>query len=191
MTQFQHTLRQLLTGAKTETSRIVKPDERWVNGDVGIPYKGGVYCFNGAAVIAALKPGARFVKGKDYAIVPARGVKSVGRFRVEAIWRQDVRTLTPEQTKAEGFLNYAAFMVVWCKMHDPTFKMDYDPQGDWRIQLLGKGTVVTALEWLKILQLRPDAFYQAWRMTISVLWETVDWDAPAVRALQIEPHTVY
>jgi hypothetical protein len=37
---------------------------------------------------------------------------------------------------------------------------------------------------------RPAEYYQAWRMTVRVLWDTVDWDAPAVMALHIAKSTV-
>ncbi len=154
MTQFQHTLRQLLTGEKTETSRIALPEPdgtglrdgemfRWPNGVKAVQR------FNASQ----MKWITVWLEGQEYAIQPARGVRSVGRYRVEAIWWQDVRSLTAQQIKAEGFSSAQAFDALWQKMHGE--------------------------------------HYEAWRMSIRVLWETVDWDAPAVRALQIEPKSVY
>lgn len=173
MTQFQHTLKALLEGRKTETSRIALPhsdgtgtfdceDIRWPNGIESVQrLKVGVLGWRTVWQV-----------GKDYAIEPHRGVRSVGRYRVEAIWRQDVRTLTLGQIEAEGFENRYDFLSVWCAMHDKQFKP------------------IAAHGWAH-LDYRPAERYQAWRMTIQVLWETVNWDARAVRALQIEKSKLY
>ena len=138
MTQFQHTLKALLEGRKTETSRIVKVNQLWYP-NLGVIADSDDHGWNNRTVWAI---------GKDYAIVPARGKKSVGRFVVDAIWWQDVRSLTAKQIQAEGFNSAQAFDALWLKMHGE--------------------------------------HYEAWRITIRVLWETVDWDAPAVAALHID-----
>jgi hypothetical protein len=149
MTQFQHTLKALLEGRKTETSRIALPqpdgtgefDCEMIGYPLGVP---SVQRY----LVGWDKWRTVWQTGKDYAIVPARGKKSVGRFVVDAIWWQDVRSLTAKQIQAEGFNSAQAFDALWLKMHGE--------------------------------------HYEAWRMTIRVLWETVDWDAPAVVALQIK-----
>jgi hypothetical protein len=167
MTQFQHTLKALLEGRKTETSRIIKPDQYLV-GENFVQY---VRSSSGLHRVY-------FEKGKDYAIQPARGVRSVGRCRVEAIWRQDVRTLTLGQVDDEGFTSWQEFWTVWCKMHDPS------PLPFQKID----GYFPSILDCKNALMERPAERYQAWRMTIKVLWDTVDWNAPAVKALHIEPY---
>jgi hypothetical protein len=178
MTQFQHTLKALLEGRKTETSRIVKANQLWYP-NLGVIADSEDHGWNNRTVWAI---------GKDYAIQPGRTIKSIGRYRVEAIWRQDVRTLTAEQISAEGF--YAAwgsrwdFMQVWIQMHDTGY-----------YNLLRKHAMLpgeanhpsSEAYWGTRLNERLAERYQAWRMTIQVLWDTVDWDAPAVKALQIEP----
>lgn len=177
MTQFQHTLRQLLLGDKTETSRIVKPgDYTWMCGEMPAPWIVGrlPYVMQYSAIHSA-EHVARFRRGQDYAIQPDRTSKSVGRYRVEAIWRQDVRTLTHKQARNEGFLNTQQFFDVWCWMHD---KEAFKRYGFWQRDA-------------ERLNVYPTERYTAWRMTISVLWDTIDWDAPVVRALQIEPKAVY
>lgn len=170
MTQFQHTLKQLLTGQKTETSRIAlpEPDGTGTFFCEMIRYPGGVPCVQ-LYLPTWDKWRTVWETGKEYAIVPRRGVKSVGRYRVESIWRQDVRTLTEAQVHAEGFQTWQEFLQVWCQMHDPKV-LSFST--DWTVS--------------KHLATRSPERYQAWRMTIRVLWETVDWDAPAVRALQID-----
>jgi hypothetical protein len=161
MTQFQHTLKALLEGRKTETSRIIKANQLWYP-NLGVVANSNDHGWNNRTVWAI---------GKDYAIEPRRDVRSVGRYRVEAIWRQDVRTLTQAQVKAEGFVSMFEFMKVWVGMHDPEMR---------------------DLAWSAYrIDARPNDRYTAWRMKINVLWETIDWNAPAVAALQIEPRTVY
>ena len=177
MTQFQHTLRQLLTGQKTETSRIVKEGQEYAG---ALPHA--------IPLVYQWDKNINYTRtvwqvGKDYAIQPGRGVKSVGRYRVETIWRQDVRTLTLGQVEAEGFNSlWIGFWEVWCKMHDAPAVADMQ-----HIRAL----TGSHLDAKKILMERPAERYQAWRMTISVLWETVDWSAPAVAALQIPERQLY
>lgn len=197
MTQFQHTLKQLLTGEKTETSRIVKPNEyTWICGERPAPWntRGAVKLYS--QVIAerqtetSISHRIVWERDKEYAIQPARGVHSVGRYRVEAIWRQDVRTLTLGQVEDEGFKKalWGDFWLIWCKMHDKPAYDEICERWDERYHGI-KDVTLTGVK--NYLLERPAERYQAWRMTIRVLWETVDWDAPAVRALQIEPKTIY
>lgn len=190
MTQFQHTLKALLEGRKTETSRIIKGNQLWYP-NLGVVADSNNHGWNNRTVWAI---------GKDYAIVPRRGVHSVGRYRVEAIWRQDVRTLTREQAKAEQVGNVPLdmgsewkfnFLQLWTQMHDKKFAFKFDPQiVDYRINLCGEQDIVSWEGLQAVIASRPAERYQAWRMTIQVLWPTVDWDAPAVKALQIEPHAL-
>src|SRR5258705_10343274 len=165
MTQFQHTLKALLEGRKMETSRIVKPNEyTWICGERSAPWNEHGVTKLYSQVIAetqtstSMRQRTAWEVGKDYAIEPHRGVRSVGRYRVEAIWKQDVRTLTPEQVKAEGFIERYDFWLTWCEMHD---KQAFD---------------ITAERGLTHLSYRPAERYQACRMTIQVLWPTVRWD---------------
>jgi hypothetical protein len=150
MTLFQHTLKQLLTGQKTETSRLAlpEPDGTSCKGTEMIQYPNGTKSVMRGADMRWFP---KWQVGKDYAIQPNRGVKAVGRYRIEDIWWQDVRSLSNAQVQAEGFASYDDFMRLWIRMH---------------------GT---------------DKF-EAWRMEISVLWDTVNWEAPAVLALEIDHH---
>lgn len=180
MTQFQHTLRALLEGDKIETSRLVKPgDYTWICGEIDAPWhkRGTVSQYS---AVHNVNHTARFVRGKTYAIQPGRGQKQVGKYVVEAIWRQDVRTLMPSQVRNEGFSSLRAFMETWLKInHDRLLYPLYnspESNAEHRLKLQ--------------LTTRPDDLYLAWRMRIRVLWDTVNWNAPAVTALQIENHPV-
>lgn len=183
MTLFQHTLGQLLRGEKTETSRLALPlaDGEHIVGREMIQYPSGV-----KSVMRGTAKGwtVKWQVGKDYAIQPARGVASIGRYRLIDVWRQDVRTLTTEQIKAEGWeikefdsvTQYPDlwFLRLWVSMHDKLA----------RVKLGQKPRI----EWHDYLAQRPAEYYMTWRMSITVLWDTVDWDAPAVKALHIDHH---
>lgn len=170
MTLFQHTLKALLRGEKTETSRLALPD---ADGETTIGREMIQYPFGKLTVMQGR--GMRWIPkwqvGKDYAIQPARGVKAVGRYRVDHIWKQDVRTLTSDQIRAEGFGINLAFYDAWCWMHDLQAA---------KVGIFSNGYAH--------LEYRPAELYTAWRMEISVLWDTVDWEAPAVKALCIDQH---
>lgn len=178
MTLFQHTLGQLLRGEKTETSRLALPlaDGEHIVGREMIQYPSGV-----KSVMRGTDKGWRikYQVGKEYAIQPARGVASIGRYRLVDIWWQDVRQLTWDQIEAEGFPNHVQFLNVWTKMHDlPAYEI-------WRDYRIPHGKYKSAVDFIES---RPDERYQAWRMKIEVFWDTVDWDAPTVLALGIDHH---
>lgn len=191
MTAFQHTLKALLEGQKTETSRLVHPgDYTWMCGEMPAPWNPHGYTLLYSSVHhPSSEP--RFVAGKDYAIQPGRAKKQVGRYMIENIWRQDVRTLTNIQTKAEGMdePEYYHFIQLWASMHDPAFEFRFDPSIiDYRIKVDRQRDIVAWDTLQTVIQSRPRERYQAWRMSIRVLWETVDWDAPIIAALQIDPN---
>ena len=172
MTQFGYTLKPLLLGDKTETSRLVhEGDYTWVCGEMDAPWKPrGFTSLYSSVHHASDRP--RFVAGKDYPIEPGRGKKSVGRYRILTIWRQDVRTMLLAQREAEGFHDLYGFWMVWGKMYDAGF--------------LSKNGIYAYCAELKN---RPEDRYRAWRMEIEVLWDTIQWDAPAVQALAIPVRT--
>lgn len=178
MTLFQHTLGQLLRGEKTETSHLALPlaDGEHIVGREMIQYPSGI-----KSVMRGTAKGwtVKWQVGKDYAIQPARGVASIGRYRLVDIWRQDVRELTLGQVDDEGFGSWSEFWFTWSKMHDPKLSAStFHENGWWN----------SALKVKEYLSYRPDERYQAWRMEIEVLYETIDWDAPAVQALNINPY---
>lgn len=116
---FQYTHQQVMDGSKTLTSRIVKPNDNalcipdnslmaLVEGTAGTIKT--VYSENGNRL--------RWQVGRCYAIQPARTAKATGRFELLAIKRYDVRDITADEARREGFDNELAFWQVWCSMHD-------------------------------------------------------------------------
>lgn len=171
MTLFQHTLGALLRGEKTETSRLAlpEPDGETMIGTEMICYPSGIKSVCQGREMRWIP---KWQVGKDYAIQPARGVKSIGRYRIENIWKQDVRTLSDAQVKAEGFrhtlnrTDRVAFFRLWTVMHDPNIAGQFERRSS-----------------LRMLDDRPDERYTAWRMQISVMYETIDWNAVPHEAL--------
>lgn len=165
MTLFQHTLGALLRGEKTEISRLALPEP---DGTVSIGTE-TIRFPNGILSVCqgrAMRWIPKWQVGKDYAIQPARGVKSIGRYRIENIWKQDVRTLTSDQIRAEGFGINRAFYDTWCWMHDVQAA---------KVGIFSNGYAH--------LEYRPAERYMAWRMQISVMYETIDWNAVPHEAL--------
>jgi hypothetical protein len=169
MTQFGKTLSKVLDGTKTATSRLVKPGDVEMVGGEPTPEteyftRGNVLYVRGPAEIVNAMPITRvdrngrilYEVGKDYAIQPGRGQKSVGRYRITAIERYDVRTITPERANAEGFKTPAAFLEVWVSMHD---KQGAGIRG-------GRIDSQWVFDYLKT---RPAAKYDAWYIAFEVL----------------------
>lgn len=195
MTLFQHTLGQLLRGEKTETSRIIKDgDYTFVCGHRPAMW----HPRNDVSLYSSVhtKIGTtRFVEGRDYAISPGRGKFSIGRYKIEAIWRQDVRHLMHDQLKAEGFHDAHPgearyrFLQIWTAMHDRKFKWWFDSQIlDYRLKIGRTEDICDYKTMMQWIGNRPAEYYQAWRMKIEVLYETINWDAPTVLALRIDHH---
>jgi hypothetical protein len=102
---FQHTLDLVLSGRKTQTSRLVTPDDSAERGSDGR--------------IEAVKTGGRdkYRVGKTYAVQPARGKPAVARIRLLGIARKRVSDTTTAEAKAEGFVSREAFFETWRAIH--------------------------------------------------------------------------
>ena len=111
---FQHTIENVLNGTKTQTSRIVKPGDYIQYADTGAGETYHVYI---EGVYRNRRP--LWKVGNTYAVQPGRGQKAVARIRILQISKQDVRHITAEEARAEGFNSEVEFFEVWCKMHDP------------------------------------------------------------------------
>jgi len=95
--------KQVLDGTKTQTRRPVKAGEDLIGGDVGQPtrvHSGG----HSAATHRMIRPGARFVTGKTYAVQPGRGKKAVGRIRITKIRQERLQDIALhfDDIRAEG-----------------------------------------------------------------------------------------
>lgn len=115
--QFQHTWEKVLSGEKTLTSRIVKPTEHLA------------HTFEYAYVwsVPTLRP--KYQVGKTYAVQPGRGKATIGHIELLAIRQYDVREITEDEARREGFTSRTHFWLVWSKMHDPKLYDRYPTTG--------------------------------------------------------------
>lgn len=81
------------------------------------------------------------------------------RIRITDIRRQDVRDISQEDARAEGFDNRQAFMFVWLAMHD---KPALEP---YRTHNLPDGFKSAVL----YVRSRPAKFYEAWVLTFEMV----------------------
>lgn len=111
---FQHTIDNVLNGTKTQTRRLVKPRQRYADRhELGLPP--AVF-----TVSAASEPSPRiqWYVGQTVAVQPGRNAKGIARIRITGIRQEDVRCISDEDAKAEGFEDWGHFMGTWTWMHD-------------------------------------------------------------------------
>lgn len=166
---FQHTWQWLFepsphTGElKTLTSRIVKPNDlanRWhLNGN------------DDTTINEVLRPRKKPTKYSDvwrqvygvdktYSIQPARTAKAIGRFTLLEICEYDVRDISEQEARAEGFARSVDFLMTWCRMHDKNVLLPIIPDYD-------TGLIAWA-DMEDSLSIRPADRYQAWQLRLQV-----------------------
>lgn len=160
---FQHTWEKVLSGEKTQTRRIA------------LPHADGTGTFDcemigypmGIKSVQRLKVGADRWKtvyqvGKDYAVCPGRGQYAfTQRIRITDVRYEDVRCISAEDVKAEGFETASDFFITWCKMHDKGQMLPIIPD-----------YFTGAIVWQGVrseLQQRPAERYQAWVLTFELV----------------------
>ena len=102
---FQYTLDALLSGRKTQTRRVVKPNESAVQAADG--------------TITAVKVSGRtkWQVGKTYAVQPARTAASVARIRLTEIHQEAATDISEADAIAEGYDDRAGFIAGWHNVH--------------------------------------------------------------------------
>lgn len=149
---FAHTLEQVLDGTKTQTRRLVKP--------------GDILFYEPDSVIR--NPGVNqrviYEVGKDYAVCPGRGKSQVARIRVLDLKHEDVRSISAEDAKAEGWWynpirqEYMADPVLW---YLRLWASMYDTQANVRMGQLKPDY------WRGYLIARPERYWLAWAITFE------------------------
>lgn len=102
---FQYTLDLLLSGRKTQTCRIAKPNESAVRGS------------NGTIEAVTVNGHDKYRVGKTYAVQPSRNQSAVARIRLVGIERKNVAEITTEEAQAEGDTSREEFFEVWRSIH--------------------------------------------------------------------------
>lgn len=141
---FQHSYENVLSGDKVQTRRIVKPGHQArLNADGQIE----AVTVNGRAL---------WQVGKTIAVQPGRRAKSVGRIRITGIRREDVRQISDDDARAEGYTDKAGFWGIWTRMHDLPMAVEGDGHDQaWQNRLLD----------------RPDDRYDAWVLAFELVEE--------------------
>lgn len=166
MMLFIHTIDKVLSGEKVQTRRIVKPgDEDTIfpmPTDRMFSQRGILYAAYPAhearEISTVFRNGRRLWNvGQEIAVQPGRGKKSVARILITGLRCEDVREISVEDAKAEGWelgldavTKYPAlwYLRLWTQMHDDLahVKLGMKPFETWR----------------DYLATRPAERYQAW-----------------------------
>jgi len=107
---FAHTLEAVLLGKKHQTRRIVKPNE------VLVPEVGAYRVMSGKRAV--------YQVGKNYAVQPNRGKKSVARILMTGIRHEPIAHISEADAIAEGFASRQAFINTWQAIHGKTTDLE-------------------------------------------------------------------
>lgn len=116
---FQHTLDAVLSGKKTQTSRIWKPfynmgDSQRVFGQMMSSRETAKFQALYAVTTSVRK---LYEVGRNYAAQPARAKKQVARIEIVSLEKRDVTKFTDEDIAREGFNSHYEFLKLWQSMH--------------------------------------------------------------------------
>ncbi|MEL7436047.1 MAG: hypothetical protein AAFN11_19030 [Chloroflexota bacterium] len=109
---FQHTLEQVLQQSKTQTRRVIHPNEEAVRGRYN-------------RIVSVVHNGRlKWEVGRTYAVQPARGASQVARINLTAINSEYITRINTKDAIAEGFESRQAFLSTWRKIHgDDSFSL--------------------------------------------------------------------
>lgn len=173
---FQHTWEKVLSGEKTQTRRIVKPHDyinRWhLNGDDD--------CTINEILTPRKKPTKYetsrnvYLLGKTYAVQPGRGQKAIAHIEITDIRHEDVRCISDEDARAEGFDSPLDFLAKWTQMHDRQMQFDRDDEnwaddGTWNYWANRKWGKADSLVMWSYLAVRPANRFMAWALTFKLV----------------------
>ena len=102
---FQHTLTNILLENKTQTRRLIKPDETVVRGSYN-------------KISAIIKNGrTKWEVGNTYAVQPGRGKSEVARILITKINSEHILRISTTSAINEGFCSRQDFLQAWRKIH--------------------------------------------------------------------------
>ena len=137
---FEHTLEKVLSGEKTQTSRLIKSDTEVV--------------LDGIVIVAVMQNNRyQYRVGATYRVQPARGQGGIQRIRIVQIQNRDVRYFDESDIAREGFSSYDEFIKAWATMHDIALVKGFDLTG------------ITP----DYLYQRPHDRYQAWVLVFELV----------------------
>ncbi len=124
---FQHTLDDVLTGRKTQTSRIWKHyyrlgNEDIVYGDSHQKSPNVQKMFFTLWLLNTNTPRKVYEVGKTYAVQAKRGGHGLARIRIKSLAKRDIRDFDDDDIEREGFWGFEQFYDLWCEMHDNNYE---------------------------------------------------------------------
>lgn len=145
---FQHTWEKVLSGEKTQTRRLIKPDEAWATDKNDYPLH--------TIVLSGIR--RKYIVGRVYGVQPGRGKKVIAHICIHNIRKEDVRNISDSDVKAEGFWGRIEFLDTWIAMHDKRFLDDFK-----------RLTLVAHARGIEALNSRPSNRYMAWVLTFKLV----------------------
>jgi len=156
---FMHTWEKVLSGEKTQTRRLAKPNHHarnlWRTG-IGDDLRIGMTGDNVAIGVVQSSGRDLWRLYSTYAVQPGRGKTAIARIQITNIRCEDVRHISRENAKAEGFKNRLEFLGTWVSMHDKRAEIYYFKGQD-------------LYEMTQHLLIRPAEYYQAWVLTFRLV----------------------
>jgi hypothetical protein len=111
---FQYSYEKVLAAEKTQTRRIVKPEETAIyhHSQMSTP------CGSDDRIVT-VKSGSRvkWQVGMAYAAQPGRTQKAVGHIRLKSIRKELLQDVSDGDVRAEGFETREAFHEIWDTVH--------------------------------------------------------------------------
>ena len=149
---FKYTWLKVVDGTKTQTRRLVKPGEKLMQME---RYSGGYT----PLWVENAKQKRVYTVGTYFAVQPDRGRVALARAFLTDIRREDVRNISDEDVKAEGYAQIDEFFKAWCAMHDQPALREYDRRQQYAMDMSMRDFLIGK---------RPDNRYQAWVLTFHL-----------------------
>src|SRR5690606_13825737 len=102
---FQYTFGQILTNEKTQTRRIINPNEFAVRG------------LNNKIMAVATGDRVKWCVGQTYSVQPGRGKSGIARIRLTAINSEKLGRISSADARREGFKDRQDFLRTWKQIH--------------------------------------------------------------------------
>ena len=121
---FQHTLNDVLSGEKTQTSRIWKHYYRVQNSHMRFVDRHEKFGKREFYVLWSVNKSLRrlYEVGRTYAVQAKRGGKGLARIRILKLAKRDIREFDESDIQREGFDSFDSFYMLWQEMHDRNYE---------------------------------------------------------------------
>ncbi len=88
----------------------------------------------------------RFTPGKTYAIRTGMVEQAKAHIKILRTWRQQLRDLTPEDVRKEGFTSFAEFRQAWISIYGSWSPDQYVTAIEFRLLAQNRNTIVKGIE---------------------------------------------